>query len=171
MNLNYTIVDCFLGSLLVAATEKGICLVSLGKSDVVLETSLLDKYPAASRDDSNLEIWVDRISSHLNGEDFHLDLPLDIQPTPFQWQVWEKLRSIPYGKTQSYSEIAQSLGISKAARAIAKACATNPVAIIIPCHRVIRKDNSLGGYRWGIKLKEALLEKEKHTMDLVKKSA
>ncbi len=170
MNINYSISDCFLGKLLIAATGKGICAVSLGNSADILETSFLDKYPKATQNHNNLGMWINKILSHLNGEELYLDFPLDIQGTNFQWQVWEKVRQIPYGKTQSYSEIAKSLGIPKAARAVANACASNKVALIIPCHRVIRKDNSLGGYRWNVKVKEALLKQEKYTLNLVQTS-
>jgi AraC family transcriptional regulator of adaptative response/methylated-DNA-[protein]-cysteine methyltransferase len=99
--------------------------------------------------------------SHLNGQHPHLDLPLDVQATAFQWSVWEKLREIPYGSTRSYGEVARAMGRPTATRAVARACATNPVALLIPCHRVVREDKRLGGYRWGIERKRALLERER----------
>jgi AraC family transcriptional regulator of adaptative response/methylated-DNA-[protein]-cysteine methyltransferase len=108
-------------------------------------------------------VWVSSLLDHLNGEQIHLDLPLDFQATAFQWRVWEELRAIPYGTTRSYREIARSIGHPQAVRAVARACATNPVSLVIPCHRVIRGDGSLGGYRWGLERKQALLAREKQT--------
>jgi AraC family transcriptional regulator of adaptative response/methylated-DNA-[protein]-cysteine methyltransferase len=163
VRINYTIAGCSLGRLLVAGTEKGVCSVRLGDSDAALEANLLSEYPAAgvNRDDEALSEWVEQLLSHLNGEQPHLDLPLDVQATAFQWNVWEKLREIPYGSTRSYSEIARAMGRPTAARAVARACAANPVALVIPCHRVVREDKSLGGYRWGIERKQALLKRER----------
>jgi AraC family transcriptional regulator, regulatory protein of adaptative response / methylated-DNA-[protein]-cysteine methyltransferase len=129
----------------------------------VLEANLLSEYAAAdvSRDDQALSEWVEQLLSHLNGQHPHLDLPLDVQATAFQWSVWKKLREIPYGSTRSYGEVARAMGRPTATRAVARACATNPVALVIPCHRVVREDKSLGGYRWGIERKQALLERER----------
>lgn len=162
MHIGYTLVDCSLGRMLIAVTERGLCAVSLGDSDAELVAALLGEYPAAEfhRDDVDLSLWVISLLGHLNGEQIHLDLPLDLQATAFQWRVWEELRAIPYGSTRSYSEIAKAVGNPKAARAVARACATNPVSIVIPCHRVIREDGSLGGYRWGLEHKQALLAQE-----------
>ncbi len=181
MHISYTIVNCPLlqyptngstkqavpdpsapGRLLVAATEKGICAVSLGDSDADLEAALQSEYPAAEihRNSVDLSQWVSAILNHLNGQQPHLDLPLDVQATAFQWRVWQELRTIPYGSTRSYSEVAQALGSPKAARAVAQACATNPVALVVPCHRVVREDGSLGGYRWGTDRKQHLLAQE-----------
>ena len=161
--INYTIVGCTLGRLLVGGTSKGVCCVRLGDSDAELEATLFGEYPAAdiTRDDESLRKWVEPLVSHLNGQRPHLDLPLDVQATAFQWSVWERLREIPYGSTQSYSEVARAMGRPTATRAVARACATNPVALVIPCHRVVREDKSLGGYRWGIERKKALLERER----------
>ena len=161
-HIGYTIVDCPLGRLLIAATEKGICSICLGNSDADLETALFSEYPAAEiqRDGVELSQWVNTLLNHLNGQQPQLDLPIDVQATAFQWQVWEKLRAIPYGSTRSYGEIAQELGDPKAARAVARACATNPVAIVVPCHRIVREDGSLGGYRWGLERKRQLLAQE-----------
>ena len=162
VRIKYTIAGSPLGRLLVAGTEKGVCSVRLGDSDAVLETNLLSEYPSAdvSRDDEALGDWVTQLLSHLEGKRPHLDLPLDVQATVFQWSVWEKLREIPYGSTRSYGDIARAIGRPTATRAVARACATNPVALVIPCHRVVREDKSLGGYRWGIERKRALLERE-----------
>src|SRR5262249_40764550 len=155
MHIGYTIVDCPLGRLLIAATEKGICAICLGDADAVLETALFNEYPAAEiqRDGVQLSHWVEALLLHLSGQDPQLDLPIDVQATAFQWRVWQALRTIPYGSTRSYSEIADAVGDAKAARAVARACATNPVALVVPCHRVVREDGSLGGYRWGLERK------------------
>src|SRR6266567_1975874 len=162
MRIGYTIVACPLGRLLVAATEKGICAISLGDVDAELESALWSEYPAASieRDGTELSQWVNALLDYLNGEQPHLDLPVDVQATAFQWRVWEMLRAIPYGSTRSYSAIAQALGNPKAARAVAHACATNPVSLVIPCHRVVRENGALGGYRWGLERKQRLLAEE-----------
>jgi AraC family transcriptional regulator of adaptative response/methylated-DNA-[protein]-cysteine methyltransferase len=162
MSIGYSIVQCALGRLLVAATERGVCAVSLGDSDAVLEAALRSEYPNAQvyRDESRGR-WVSDLLGHLDGHRATLNLPVDLQATAFQRRVWEELRRIPYGSTRSYSEVARAIGRPKAVRAVARACATNPVSVIIPCHRVVREDGSLGGYRWGLKRKQALLEKEK----------
>jgi len=162
MHIGYAIVDCPLGRLLIAATEKGICAVSLGDSDAVLETALHSEYPAAEiqRDGVALSQWVSTLLNHLNGQQPQLDLPIDVQATAFQWRVWQALRAIPYGSTRSYSQVAQALGDPKATRAVARACASNPVAIVVPCHRVVREDGKLGGYRWGLERKQRLLAQE-----------
>jgi AraC family transcriptional regulator, regulatory protein of adaptative response / methylated-DNA-[protein]-cysteine methyltransferase len=169
MRIRYTIVDGpALGKadsdrLLVAATERGLCFVSLGDSETALAAALSHEYPAAeiSRDASDLTPWVNALVSHIGGRQPHLDLPLDVQATAFQRQVWEALRAIPYGSTRSYSEIARAIGHPAAARAVGHACATNPVAVVIPCHRAVREDGTLGGYRWGLERKRALLAQEK----------
>lgn len=163
MNIGYTLVDCSLGRLLLAATERGICAVSLGESDRPLEKALRREYPAAEirQDGVALGPWLEEFLQYLEGEQPHLDLPMEVQATAFQWRVWQELRSIPYGETRTYGEIAEALGQPTAARAVARACATNPVALLIPCHRVIREDGGLGGYRWGLKRKQALLEQER----------
>ena len=162
MNIRYTLVDCQLGRLLVATTERGICAVELGDTDAMLEAALHKEYSAASiqYDSTILDQEVQLILCHLNGEQQHLDLPLDIQATAFQCRVWQELRTIPYGETRSYSDVAVSLGDANKARAVAQACAANPVALIVPCHRVVREDNSFGGYRWGSERKHQLLTQE-----------
>lgn len=162
MRIRYTIVKSPLGLLLVAGTDRGICFLCMGDSERPLKNALQDEYPAAEiqRKESDLGPWVSSILKHLQGNYRRLELPLDVQATAFQWEVWHKLQAIPYGQTQSYSEIARSLGRPRAARAVARACATNRVSIVIPCHRVIREDGDLGGYRWGIKRKETLLSME-----------
>jgi AraC family transcriptional regulator of adaptative response/methylated-DNA-[protein]-cysteine methyltransferase len=163
MDIGYSIVDSALGRLLVAATERGVCFVSLGDDDTRLEKTLRTEYYAAAchRDDEELGEWVAAILAYLDGQAPHLDLPLDIQGTAFQWRVWEALRSIPYGSTRSYGEIAVMIDDPKAARAVGHACATNPVALVIPCHRAVRRGGQLGGYRWGLDRKQTLLATEK----------
>jgi AraC family transcriptional regulator of adaptative response/methylated-DNA-[protein]-cysteine methyltransferase len=163
MRIRYTIVDCPLGRLLVAATEKGVSAVSIGKSDKALEAALLSEYAAAKihRDRAGLGEYITTLLKYLDGEKPHRGLPLDVQVTAFQWKVYEALRAIPYGHTRTYEEVAKAIRQPRAVRAVARACAANPTAIVIPCHRVVRKDGGPGGYRWGTENKEALLAKEK----------
>lgn len=165
VRIDYTITDSSLGRLLVAATERGICAVSLADSDAELRKVLAHEFPAAEivrRDGSEtLAVAVRALASHLRGELPHMDLPLDIRATAFQQRVWLALQAIPYGKTRSYSDVARSLGQPLAARAVARACATNPVPLLVPCHRVVREDGSLGGYGLGLHRKRALLESER----------
>ena len=161
--INYTVVECHLGHLLVAATEKGVCSVKLGDTTEQLANDLAKEFPAAKIicDDNPLQPSVRAVVDYLGHKTPHIDLPLDIQATAFQRQVWEQLRAIPYGETYSYTQLAKAIGQEKAVRAVARACATNPVALVIPCHRVIREDSSLGGYRWGLERKKQLLTDEK----------
>jgi AraC family transcriptional regulator of adaptative response/methylated-DNA-[protein]-cysteine methyltransferase len=124
---------------------------------------LSNEFPAADihHDEVSLSSWVKVVVDYLDSRTPQIDLPLDIRATAFQKQVWEQLRAIPYGETYSYGEVARAIGQDKAVRAVARACATNPVALVIPCHRVIREDKSLGGYRWGLERKKKLLEVER----------
>ena len=165
MCIGYTIADCPLGRLLVAATEKGLCAVSIGETDAGLEATLKEEYPAASlaREDEALARWIEAVRGYWNGDPPGRALPLDMQATAFQWRVWTQLQAIPYGSAVSYGQVAKALGQPSAVRAVARACATNPVALVIPCHRVVREDGTLGGYRWGLARKQALLEHEKAT--------
>jgi AraC family transcriptional regulator of adaptative response/methylated-DNA-[protein]-cysteine methyltransferase len=137
----------------------------MGDTDVELERDLRAEFPAATirRDDAALRQPVEKVLNHLTNKEPQLDLPLDIRSTAFQRQVWEQLRAIPYGQTVSYGEVAKALGKPGAVRAVGRACATNPVALVIPCHRVVREDRSLGGYRWGLERKQKLLEQERRT--------
>src|SRR5438128_4194228 len=166
MRIIYTIAKCLLGRLLVAATERGVCSVALGDSDADLARALLAEYPNASIDKKDtvispsLNLWLSKVLEHLNGKTPRVDLPLDLQATAFQWRVWEELRRIPFGSTKSYQQIAQAIGKPSAVRAVARACASNRLALVIPCHRVIRENKSLGGYRWGLERKQSLLERE-----------
>lgn len=163
MTIFYSVVDCPLGQLLVGVTERGICKISLGDtSDELIQ--LMDKeFALAERilDDEGVGYWVEKIIAYLEGWQPNLDLPLDIRATAFQLKVWQQLQKIPVGETRTYSDIAEAIGQPTANRAVANACGSNPVALVIPCHRIIRKDRGLGGYRWGISRKEALLEQEK----------
>lgn len=160
--ISYTIVDSSMGRLLVAMTERGVCAVRMGDNDAELEKDLREEFPEAQieRAASNLREPVEKILNHLDHNEPRLDLPLDIRATAFQRQVWEKLRAIPYGQTASYTDVAKAVGKPRAVRAVGRACATNPVALVIPCHRVVREDKGLGGYRWGLERKQKLLEKE-----------
>ncbi len=163
MRLRYALADGPLGRVLLAVTDRGVSAVYLGERDAELEKALRKEYPAAEveRDGGRLGAWLGELLDHLRGERPHLDLPLDVQATAFQWRVWQELRAIPYGSTRTYGEIAEALGRPRAARAVARACATNPVSVLVPCHRVVRDDGDLGGYRWGLARKRALLECEK----------
>ena len=158
----YTVTESPLGWLLVAGTTKGLCAVRLGDSPAALEAELASEFPAAAvtRDDARLGAPVNALMGYLHGAQPHLDLPLDIRATAFQQQVWRALQTIPAGSTRSYGEVAAAIGRPTAARAVARACATNPVALVIPCHRVIREDGALGGYRWGLERKQRLLAQE-----------
>jgi AraC family transcriptional regulator of adaptative response/methylated-DNA-[protein]-cysteine methyltransferase len=135
----------------------------MGDKDSQLEKTLKSEFSEANieRADSALRKTVAAILKHLTSTGAHLDLPLDIRATAFQRQVWEKLRTIPVGQTMSYGQVAKSLGNPGAVRAVGRACATNPIAVVIPCHRVVREDKSLGGYRWGLDRKKKLLDQEK----------
>jgi AraC family transcriptional regulator, regulatory protein of adaptative response / methylated-DNA-[protein]-cysteine methyltransferase len=163
MQIHYTIANSPLGRLLVGATDRGISALYLGEADANLEKALRSEYPRAEiqRDRSGMQGWVEKILLHLAGRLPDLQLPTDVQATAFQRRVWEELRRIPYGVTKTYSQVARAIGRPSAVRAVARACATNPTSIIVPCHRVVREDGSLSGYRWGIERKQALLEKEK----------
>ncbi len=158
----YTTVASPLGQLLVAGTERGVCAVKLGDGDAALLDDLRAEYPAAEivRDQSGLSAWVATLLAHLGGQAPRLDLPVDVQATAFQWKVWRYLQSIPYGETRAYSEVAEAIGAPTAVRAVARACATNHVCLVIPCHRVVQRDGGLGGYRWGVERKRRLIADE-----------
>lgn len=152
-----------LGRLLIAATPRGICMVALGESDAGLEGELRREYPLAAieRDDAALGGWVKSVLELIDGNHPHGELPLDIRATAFQWQVWTRLRAIPRGETRSYAAIAADLGQPKAARAVGRACAVNPVSLVVPCHRAVAADGQMRGYRWGVDRKRALLKRER----------
>jgi AraC family transcriptional regulator, regulatory protein of adaptative response / methylated-DNA-[protein]-cysteine methyltransferase len=163
--VRYAIVDADarLGRLLVAATPRGICTVAMGTTDAELTAALAREYPEATiaADPGALAEATAAILAHLAGRRPALDLPLDVQATAFQWQVWQALGAIPYGGTRTYAEIASAIGRPSAVRAVARACATNPVAIAVPCHRVVPAAGGEGGYRWGVERKRSLLERER----------
>src|SRR5438132_370166 len=166
MNIRYTILDSPLGRLLVAATERGVCSVKMGNRDEHLEAILQKEYPAAqierfSADEpGKLSHWAEALIQHISTGEPSVDLPLDIRVTAFQGRVYQALRAIANGQTRSYGEIAKEIGRPKAVRAVANACADNPVALTVPCHRVIRGNGDLGGYGGGVHRKRELLARE-----------
>jgi AraC family transcriptional regulator of adaptative response/methylated-DNA-[protein]-cysteine methyltransferase len=162
VSIRYAIVRSPLGRLLVATTPRGVCAVAMGDSDRQLERQLMEEFPLAElvRDPGALAQTTAKVLSHLAGRRPRLELPLDVQATSFQWQVWNALADIPYGETRSYSDVAAAIGRPAAARAVARACASNPLALAIPCHRVVPAAGGIGGYRWGQTRKRRLLSKE-----------
>ena len=161
-SIRYTMFTAPLGLVLLAATSKGVCFLALGDKEKDLETELRAQFPAAAieRNDDTLNGYVELVFEYLAGRLPHPDLPLDVQATAFQSRVWQMLRGIPPGETRTYSDIALALENPEAVRAVARACATNPVSLAIPCHRVVRMTGHLAGYRWGIDRKKKLLELE-----------
>jgi AraC family transcriptional regulator, regulatory protein of adaptative response / methylated-DNA-[protein]-cysteine methyltransferase len=160
--IRYTCADSPLGRMLIAATDKGICAIQFANSDEELEQGLRHEFPFAIRihDDSAMREWKENLLRQMRGQRLNAALPLDIQATAFQRRVWSYLQKIPFGETRSYAAVAKGIGRPTATRAVARACATNPVAVAIPCHRVVRQDGEEGGYRWGVERKKALLELE-----------
>jgi AraC family transcriptional regulator of adaptative response/methylated-DNA-[protein]-cysteine methyltransferase len=161
--MGYAITDSPLGRLLVAATAQGVCFLSLGEDDHLI-AELHKEYPLAEivADEIVLGDWLGEVVAYLKGAIPHPNLPLDVQGTAFQRRVWQELMQIPAGVTRTYSELAETIsGKASARRAVARGCATNPVSLIIPCHRVIRGDGGLGGYRWGLERKRALIDGER----------
>jgi len=158
VTIRYTIARTAIGKMLLATTNKGICAVQFGESNRALEEALRSEFPEADlkREDRDLADRVQAIDARIEGKQA-AELPLDIRATAFQRLVWEHLRAIPYGATRSYREVAKRIGRPKAARAVARACATNPIAVAIPCHRVVRESGKEGGYRWGLERKRKLL--------------
>ena len=173
--IRYVFTDSALGGLLVAGTATGICAVKLGDDPAELQAELRDEFPAAellpvSQDDrapesAALLSWVEAIQQYLDGGPLNTNLPLDVLATVFQWRVWRQLQAIPAGQTRTYQQLAEELRQPTASRAVGRACATNPVAPVVPCHRAVRKDGGLAGYRWGLHRKEALLEMERRRSD------
>lgn len=162
MSIGFTIVNSPLGRMIVAATGRGVCFVGFGENDGHLEKELRQDYPAAEiKRDRGFSNWVDGIMETLRGQPPRQTLPVDVQGTAFQQKVWQALQTIPAGETRTYGEIAKQIGQPSAARAVGRACATNHVPIVIPCHRVIGNNGQLTGYRWGTKRKEKLLAKER----------
>jgi AraC family transcriptional regulator of adaptative response/methylated-DNA-[protein]-cysteine methyltransferase len=159
VEIGYVITRTLLGQLLVAGTAKGVCSVKLGDEAEQLEDELKREFPGATiKVDRTLTAdWVNPIVKQLQGSPSALDLPLDVKGTAFQWRVWQALRDIPFGSTRSYADVAEAIGQPRAVRAVARACATNPVALVVPCHRVVSKNGGPGGYRWGADRKRRLL--------------
>jgi AraC family transcriptional regulator of adaptative response/methylated-DNA-[protein]-cysteine methyltransferase len=163
MRIAYSMIASPIGQVLVAATDEGICSVKIGTTESSLLSDLRREYPAAdiaANQKPNNE-WVKPIAKHLRGDSPALDLPIDVQATAFQWKVWRALQQIPYGETRAYAEVARSIGKPKAVRAVASACASNPVAIVVPCHRVVPASGGTGRYRWGAERKAKLIERER----------
>jgi AraC family transcriptional regulator of adaptative response/methylated-DNA-[protein]-cysteine methyltransferase len=163
--IHYAFADCLLGRTLVAATARGVCFVAFDDRDDALLDELADEFPAAdlTPDDGRLSAWVKEVVRRVDGRAPNNSLPLDVQATAFQWRVWRALTEIPAGETRTYSQIAANLGKPTAQRAVGRACATNPVSILVPCHRAVREDGGLAGYRWGLERKETLIEREAAT--------
>lgn len=161
--IRFAIGRCSLGEILVAATERGLCAISLGEDPDQLVRDLQNRFPRAElvAGDRDFDDWVARVVGLVEHPQTGMDLPLDIRGTAFQQRVWQALRAIPPGETASYAEIARRIGRPSASRAVAAACAANPLAIAIPCHRIVRQDGGLSGYRWGVERKQALLDREK----------
>jgi len=163
--IRYQVVPTSLGQLLVAATSRGVCAVTLGDDADALVNALAAEYPEASlvhaeRSDATFAAWVESVVAYIDREGASPQLPLDVRATAFQWRVWRALQEIPLGETRSYTEVAEAIGSPRAVRAVASACASNRVALVIPCHRVLRSDGALSGYRWGPERKRRLLERE-----------
>ncbi|WP_374377123.1 methylated-DNA--[protein]-cysteine S-methyltransferase [Dongia sp.] len=166
-SIRYALSSSPLGRLLVAATEKGLCRVEMGERDAALEADLRSEFPEAdsiTRDDAALGTFVGEIVHRMGGKAPRADLPLDIRMTAFQRQVWQALTRIPAGETRTYGEVAAAIGQPTAARAVGNTCGRNPVAIAIPCHRVLRNDGAIGGYAWGAQRKQALIEAESSSL-------
>jgi AraC family transcriptional regulator of adaptative response/methylated-DNA-[protein]-cysteine methyltransferase len=153
--------------MLIAATDRGICSIQFARSDGELIEGLKREFPFAARkpDEGGLQAWIAAVLSKMTGKELNSTLPLDIRATAFQRRVWTYLQSIPFGATCSYSEVAKAIGQPSASRAVARACATNPVAVAIPCHRVVREDGNISGYRWGVERKKTLLELEQSVVE------
>jgi AraC family transcriptional regulator of adaptative response/methylated-DNA-[protein]-cysteine methyltransferase len=160
--ISYAVAESPLGAVLVAATPRGLCFVTLGDTDRAVESALAREFPSALRvrDDHSLSTQVKDVLSRIAGREPHGELAFDVRATAFQRQVWDALRKIPAGTTISYSGLAKTIGRPSAVRAVASAVAKNPVAILVPCHRVVREDGQLGGYRWGEARKVGLLKAE-----------
>ena len=166
-SISYVAAQTSIGVMMIGATDRGICFLQFGSDAGELAAALRREYPQAAVSPSKapshpqLQLWIESIRGYLAGERGRLDLPLDIRATAFQMRVWKYLQTIPYGSVESYGEVAAGIGQPSAARAVARACATNQVAIVIPCHRVVRGTGELGGYRWGIERKRTLIDTER----------
>jgi AraC family transcriptional regulator of adaptative response/methylated-DNA-[protein]-cysteine methyltransferase len=163
--IRFAIGQCSLGAILVARSDRGVCAIQLGNDPAMLACDLQDRFPRAKlvAGDAEFEQWVARVVGFVEAPRLGLDLPLDVRGTAFQQRVWQALRDIPAGHTASYADIAARIDAPKAVRAVAQACGANPLAVAIPCHRVVRSDGGLSGYRWGVERKRALLAREAQT--------
>ncbi len=161
-SIRFAVGECWLGSILVAATDKGVCAISFGDDPGRLVRELQDRFPKARLigGDEDFERLVAKVVGFIGRPTLGLELPLDVRGTAFQQRVWQALREIPSGSTASYAEVARRIGQPRAVRAVAQACASNAIAVAIPCHRVVRTDGALSGYRWGVERKRALLDRE-----------
>lgn len=162
LEIRFAVAPCSLGWLLIAVTENGVCSVALGDDETTLEDALKTEFLAAKieRDDPNLKLQIEAVLGVLRGREPLPILPMDVRSTAFQRRVWKELRAIERGKTLSYGELAAQMGVPKSARAVARACGANPLALVTPCHRVVGKNGELTGYRWGLERKKALLKME-----------
>ena len=169
VTISFASVNTPLGLLMIGATDRGLCFVQFGDAPKRLEDQLRTEYPTATLQEmgtpypSQFELWMKALLAHIEGFKQTGDLPLDVRGTAFQLKVWRYLQSIPHGDVRSYAEVAQGIGQPTATRAVARACASNRVALLIPCHRVVRGDGALGGYKWGIERKRVLLDRERAT--------
>lgn len=167
VTISYAFADTPVGLLMMGATDRGICFIQFAETKSELEAMLAAEYPAARRvpmvepAPPAFAMWMEQLEKHLAGALPHFDLPLDVRGTAFQLKVWRYLQSIPYGSLQSYSEVAKGIEQPSAVRAVATACASNVAGILIPCHRVIRSNGQMGGYRWGVARKRAIIERER----------
>ncbi|MBX9256703.1 methylated-DNA--[protein]-cysteine S-methyltransferase [Desmonostoc muscorum CCALA 125] len=161
-DIHFGVGECSLGSILVAKSDRGICAIFLGDEPDTLTRNLHDRFPQANLigGDTELEQLVSKVVGFVEAPGLELDLPLDVRGTAFQQRVWQALQKIPHGSTASYTDIAKYIGLPKSVRAVAQACGANPLAVLIPCHRVVRNDGALSGYRWGVERKRILLERE-----------
>jgi AraC family transcriptional regulator of adaptative response/methylated-DNA-[protein]-cysteine methyltransferase len=178
VNISYASVDSALGRMMIGATDRGICFIQFAESDSELLAMLAAEYPSATlqpmspESEAHFQTWMTDLHRHLSGELRQLDLPIDLRATAFQLKVWRYLQTIPYGSVKSYTEVATDLSQPKAARAVARACATNRIALLIPCHRVIRGTGDLAGYKWGLARKRTLLDRERNfPLDITHTSA
>jgi AraC family transcriptional regulator of adaptative response/methylated-DNA-[protein]-cysteine methyltransferase len=160
--IRFAVGECSLGSILVARSERGVCAILLGDDPDALARDLQDRFPRATLigGDAEFERLVAQVVGLVESPGVGLDLPLDVRGTAFQQRVWQALREIPAGTTATYTEIARRIGAPASVRAVAQACAANGLAVAIPCHRVVRQDGGLSGYRWGVERKRALLQRE-----------
>ena len=167
--IHFAVAPCSLGFLLVAKTARGLCSITLGDAPEELEAELQREFFAAhiEKDEADLREELQRVLDFLEGEKPPANFPLDVRATAFQIRVWKELQNIARGETRSYAQVANAIGQPTAARAVARACATNPVALIVPCHRVVREGGALSGYRWGIERKKKLLQREREKLDLL----